>query len=389
MGCVRSPRRPHPGGGARPPGRRPDLDAKDVLEALHRLPFADLTSDGAFLHETFQQAVIANLAASDPERLALLRRRAWRALRRLAATAGPATLWRSTADMLFLVDNPAVREAFFPSGATAHVVEPARSTDVPAIERLIQESEPLETAAWLRRWLEREHAAFSVARARDGAVEGVHALLRLSEADRGWLRRDPVGETWCRHLDRHPLPPGHDALLLPRWLSQGADELPAPAQSAMWLDIKRSYMALRPALDRLYTVVRDLETYAPIVTPLGFRPIEGVAIGDDILTACVLDFGVGSVDGWLSRLVGAELGDPDDDAGIVGLSHLERGVWEHLTRQPGRTASRADLIESVWGTTYTGGSNVVDAVVRTLRRKLGGRAASIESVRGVGYRYRA
>lgn len=51
-------------------------------------------------------------------------------------------------------------------------------------------------------------------------------------------------------------------------------------------------------------------------------------------------------------------------------------------------AVRAELIEVVWGTTYTGGSNVVDAVVRTLRRKLGDRAATIETVRGVGYRYR-
>lgn len=367
----------------------PDLDAKGVLEALTRLPFVDVTADGAFLHETFQQAVAANLAAADPERFAMLRRRAWRTLRRLAATAGTATLWRSTADMLFLVDNPAVREAFFPSAASGHVVEPARVVDRPGIEELVREHEPVETAAWLRSWLDREPGAFSVARARDGAVEGTHALLRLSAADRGWLRRDPVGAAWCRHLDRHPIPPGHDALLLPRWLSLGAGELPAPAQSAIWLDIKRSYMALRPALDRLYTVVRDLETYGPVVTPLGFRPIEAVHIGPDVLTACVLEFGAGSVDGWLTRLVGAELGDPDADADVVGLSPLERGVWEHLTAHPGRPATRAELIEAVWGTTYSGGSNVVDAVVRTLRRKLGDRAATIESVRGVGYRYRA
>jgi DNA-binding response OmpR family regulator len=40
----------------------------------------------------------------------------------------------------------------------------------------------------------------------------------------------------------------------------------------------------------------------------------------------------------------------------------------------------------VWGTDYTEGSNVVDAMVRTLRRKLGEDGRRIESVRGVGYR---
>jgi DNA-binding response OmpR family regulator len=40
------------------------------------------------------------------------------------------------------------------------------------------------------------------------------------------------------------------------------------------------------------------------------------------------------------------------------------------------------------GTTYRGGSNVVDAVIRTLRRKLGEDGTIIASVRGVGYQYR-
>jgi DNA-binding response OmpR family regulator len=42
----------------------------------------------------------------------------------------------------------------------------------------------------------------------------------------------------------------------------------------------------------------------------------------------------------------------------------------------------------VWGTEYNGGSNVVDVVVGTLRRKLGTSASRIETVRGVGYRLR-
>jgi DNA-binding response OmpR family regulator len=43
----------------------------------------------------------------------------------------------------------------------------------------------------------------------------------------------------------------------------------------------------------------------------------------------------------------------------------------------------------VWGTEYTGGSNVVDAVVLSLRHKLGPAAPVVETVRGSGYRLRA
>jgi DNA-binding response OmpR family regulator len=50
--------------------------------------------------------------------------------------------------------------------------------------------------------------------------------------------------------------------------------------------------------------------------------------------------------------------------------------------------SRVDLLSIVWGTEYDGGSNVVDVVVRTLRRKLGTSASRVETVRGVGYRLR-
>ncbi|MGH2355110.1 MAG: winged helix-turn-helix domain-containing protein [Chloroflexota bacterium] len=42
----------------------------------------------------------------------------------------------------------------------------------------------------------------------------------------------------------------------------------------------------------------------------------------------------------------------------------------------------------MWGYDFQGGSNVVDVVVRSLRKKLGERAGCIETVTGVGYRFR-
>src|SRR3954451_8331352 len=77
----------------------------------------------------------------------------------------------------------------------------------------------------------------------------------------------------------------------------------------------------------------------------------------------------------------ADLGDQR-----IQLSPLEFGVLAALSERPGRAVTRAELIEQVWGTTYVGGSNVVDVVVRSLRQKLGPMANRVETARGVGYR---
>ncbi|XBY60725.1 winged helix-turn-helix domain-containing protein [Vreelandella sp. SM1641] len=45
-------------------------------------------------------------------------------------------------------------------------------------------------------------------------------------------------------------------------------------------------------------------------------------------------------------------------------------------------------MQHVWGTRYQDGSNVVDAVVRILCRKLGNQSARVETLTGVGYRLR-
>ena len=49
---------------------------------------------------------------------------------------------------------------------------------------------------------------------------------------------------------------------------------------------------------------------------------------------------------------------------------------------------RYDLMEAVWGSRSPTASNVVDIVVRSLRRKRGADAECVETVRGTGCRYR-
>jgi DNA-binding response OmpR family regulator len=114
----------------------------------------------------------------------------------------------------------------------------------------------------------------------------------------------------------------------------------------------------------------------------------------------MLDFGPSSVDGWLARLVASELGVEDDslldsaarelvlNGRRIGLTKLEFGVMDYLQRNAGQAVPRISLLENVWEQSYDGGSNVVDVVIRALRKKLGDRAAVIETVQGVGYRLR-
>ena len=74
----------------------------------------------------------------------------------------------------------------------------------------------------------------------------------------------------------------------------------------------------------------------------------------------------------------------------VKLSAKEFALLEAFMRRPGDVLSRYQLLEHAWDYGYENRSNVVDVYVRYLRDKVDrpfGRA-SIETVRGVGYRLR-
>jgi len=74
----------------------------------------------------------------------------------------------------------------------------------------------------------------------------------------------------------------------------------------------------------------------------------------------------------------------------IELSAKEFALLETLMRRRGEVLSRFELIEHAWDFAYDARSNVVDVYVRRLREKVDrpfGRN-SIETVRGVGYRFR-
>lgn len=377
-------------------------DAAELVGRLIELPFVHGGRDGVLVHEAVSEAVSAYLRATDPLRHRRYRRAAWRQLRAELADAPAAELWRYTADMLYLIDNPVVREAFFPSGVQPLVVEPARETDANAVAAIARRHEAPAAAAVVERWLAAAPEAFSVVRDRDAIVVGFFSLLETRSIRMSAVQGDPVVEAWARHLRADPVSKGQVVLGLRRWLDAERGELPCASQAACWLDIKRTYMALRPELARIYVVLEDAATYWPVIEKLGFRPLPDgpVQVGGHFYASVVLDFGPRSVDGWLARLAAAELGidaDPPTDpiareisvrGTVVPLTPLEYGLFAALRLRDGKIASRPELLREVWGTDYTGGSNVVDAVVRSVRRKLGPAATVVETVRGSGYRLR-
>ncbi|MCA1655783.1 MAG: response regulator transcription factor [Pseudonocardiaceae bacterium] len=70
---------------------------------------------------------------------------------------------------------------------------------------------------------------------------------------------------------------------------------------------------------------------------------------------------------------------------LLTLSDKEFAVLEYLAIRPDQVVSRTDLIEHCWDSSADPMSNVVDVVVKRLRRKLG-LPELIHTVRGRGYR---
>ena len=68
----------------------------------------------------------------------------------------------------------------------------------------------------------------------------------------------------------------------------------------------------------------------------------------------------------------------------VELTQREFTLLSYLVQRAPAVCSRAELMKEVWGTSFDGGTNVIDVYVKRLRWKL--TRGKIETVRNVGYR---
>ena len=72
----------------------------------------------------------------------------------------------------------------------------------------------------------------------------------------------------------------------------------------------------------------------------------------------------------------------------IGLTTTEFKLLHRLARRPGRAFSRDQLLSEVWGYGGEVETRTVDTHMKRLRAKLGSVGEWIQTVRGVGYRFR-
>lgn len=196
-----------------------------------------------------------------------------------------------------------------------------------------------------------------------------------------------------------------------------AVDLAGDGEEALWRAASTAYDAIvldvmLPGIDG-FEVCRRLranEVWTPILMLTARDAIvdrvEGLDVGaDDYLTK---PFAFAELDARLRALARRNAGprpavlesdglrlDPaanavERDGTPIELSRIEFAMLETFMRRPGRALSRLELLEHVWDDSYENRSNVVDVYVRYLRAKIDEPFGtnSIETVRGVGYRWR-
>lgn len=72
----------------------------------------------------------------------------------------------------------------------------------------------------------------------------------------------------------------------------------------------------------------------------------------------------------------------------IVLTAIEFNILEFLSRQPGRVFSRDQIMDGAWREGKFVIDRAVDVHIRSLRKKLAKAASFIETVRGVGYRFK-
>ncbi|WP_369133856.1 LuxR C-terminal-related transcriptional regulator [Modestobacter sp. I12A-02662] len=281
-------------------------DAQEAWRTLRSLPFTTVTRTGLEFAGVAATVLLEALELRDPVRVRALRARAARTI--LAGLAS-APDWEGTADLLHLVQNPLVRNAYAPPGLLQHPAEQARAEDHDAVIAIAGRFEGPESARLAERWWRARRDAFAVVRGADGGVAAFSATAVLG-AHQGELEQDPVVAAAVAHLRREPMPPGADAIVF-RWaLGRRAGERSSPEVGTLVVDLKRTYLQMRATLRRVYSVVADWTAAAPVLRVMGFDVVGEVAVGNRRLVLACLDLGAGGVDGWIGRHVLAEQATP-------------------------------------------------------------------------------
>jgi DNA-binding CsgD family transcriptional regulator len=282
---------------------RDEAAAERAWVALRDLPFATVRPDGIELQAVVQEVSATRLELRDPGRARALRRRAARVA---LATVQDAPSWAATADLLHLVQNPAVRSAFIPPAGAQHPVETATAVDLPDVLAITERHVGADESAWLQRWWRHHPEGLSVSRGPNGGVQAFSMVVEAAAVAPELRRDDPAASAMAADLQARPLRRGGRALINRRMLTSERGAQPCPELALMIVDLKRTYLEMRPDLLRVYDVVRADGPLAPMVSALGFAL---VAAGRS-LDLWALEMPTGSVDAWLAGHVELETSTP-------------------------------------------------------------------------------
>jgi hypothetical protein len=130
----------------------PSLRDDSLFDRLGSLPFVESAHDGLMMHDAVREAIRTDLEAIDPPICQRYRRAAWQQLNHEAKSAAAGNPWRYSADLIFLINNPAIREAFFPKDVAKFYVERAGAGDGAEILSIATEHEGRQAAQIVEGW---------------------------------------------------------------------------------------------------------------------------------------------------------------------------------------------------------------------------------------------
>ena len=73
---------------------------------------------------------------------------------------------------------------------------------------------------------------------------------------------------------------------------------------------------------------------------------------------------------------------------LIELTATEFELLRFLMRNPRRVLSKAQILDRVWGYDYEGDIRVVDTTIKRLRKKMNEKGECIQTVRGLGYKFK-
>ena len=280
-----------------------DDEVRATWRQIAGLPFVTVYADGLRMHPVVQDVVASSFELRDPTGVRELRRRA----ATLALDSiGTAPGWPATADLLHLVQNPVVRDAFVPPAGAEHPVEVARADDKESVLAIVRRYCGNGEVRMVDAWWERHPGGFVVARGATGEVTSFSLVADVAAIAGELVDLDPVAHAVQSDLRARPLRAGGRALLKRHGLTMSHGDALCPELALMIIDLKRSYLEMRPDLLRVYVAIPADGPLEPTMHGLGFALVDRCTVDDDGVELWALPMPDGSVDEWLGQHIEIE-----------------------------------------------------------------------------------